>query len=69
MSKTLGIVLIVAGLIIGIWGMFGFKTRENVLDVGPLHATKTTEHHVPYAPIFGGLILVGGVVLVAAGRR
>ena len=61
--------MIVAGLIIGIWGMFGFATREKVLDVGPIHATKTTEHNVPYAPIFGGLILVGGVVLVVAGKR
>ncbi len=60
--------MIVAGLVIGIWGAFGFKTKEKVLDVGPLEATKTTSHHVPYAPILGGLIVVGGVILVATNK-
>lgn len=69
MTKTLGILLIAVGLIIGIWGAIGFSTSKKVLDIGPLEATKTTTHRIPYAPIFGGLILVGGVVLVATARN
>ena len=69
MQKPLGIILIVLGLIIIVWGAFGFKTREKVVDVGPLHATKETTHHVPYGPIAGAIVLIGGVVLVASGRR
>ena len=69
MSKTLGIVFIVAGLVIAIWGGFGFQTREKVLDIGPIEATKTTKHEVPYAPILGGLILVGGVVVLVSSKR
>lgn len=57
------------GLIIIVWGAFGFKTREKVIDVGPLHATKETTHHVPYGPIAGAIVLIGGVVLVVSGRR
>lgn len=69
MNKNVGIALIVVGLIIIVWGAFGFKTRDKVLDVGPIHATKETTHDVPYGPLIGGLILVGGVVLMVSGRR
>jgi uncharacterized membrane protein len=68
-NKTGGFILIVVGLVIIVWGAFGFKTRDKVLDVGPIHATKTTEHNIPYAPIAGGLVLLGGVAMVVAGRR
>ena len=68
MNKTAGAVLIFVGLVVMVWGFFGFKTRDKVLDVGPIHATKETTHHVPYAPIAGALVIVGGVVLMASGR-
>ncbi len=69
MNKTGGWILIVVGLVVLIWGSFGFKTREKVLDVGPIHATKETTHHVPYAPIAGVVIIIGGVVLLVSGRK
>jgi drug/metabolite transporter (DMT)-like permease len=69
LKNPLGIILIVIGLIIIVWGAFGFKTRERVIDVGPLHATKETTHHVPYGPIAGAIVLIGGVVLLVSGRR
>jgi len=66
--KMAGIVLIVIGLGIIIWGAFGFKTREKVLDVGPIHATKETEHNVPYGPIAGAIVALGGVVLLVKNK-
>ena len=69
MKTTLGIILIVAGLVIIIWGSMGFKTREKVIDVGPIEATKEETHHVPYAPIAGAILAVGGAFLIVAGRR
>lgn len=66
--KIAGIVLIVVGLLIVIWGAFGFTTREKVVDIGPIQATKDTEHHVPYGPIAGAIIAVGGVLLLVKGR-
>ncbi|MGI8962517.1 MAG: DUF3185 domain-containing protein [Bryobacteraceae bacterium] len=67
--KIAGAILIIAGLVIIIWGAFGFKTRDTVADVGPIHATKETTHHVPFGPIVGGLVLIGGVLLIVADRR
>lgn len=69
MKKPAGIILIIIGIIIIVWGAFGFKTRKTVADVGPIHATKDTTHHVPYAPIAGAIVLIGGVVLLVADRR
>jgi hypothetical protein len=66
--KMAGILLIVIGIGIVIWGAFGFKTRETVLDAGPIHATKDEEHHVPYGPLAGGIIAIGGVVLLVKSR-
>jgi hypothetical protein len=66
--KAAGIILIVLGIAIIFWGAFGFKTREKVLDVGPIHATKETEHHVPYGPVAGGILAIGGVVLLVKSK-
>lgn len=68
MKKPAGIILIVIGLVIIIWGAFGFKTREKVVDVGPIHASKDTEHHVPYGPVAGAIVLIGGVILLVSKR-
>jgi hypothetical protein len=48
---------------------FTYHTQKRVLDVGPIHATKTENHTVPLPPLLGGLALLGGVVLVVAGAR
>ena len=66
--KPLGMVLVVLGLGIVIWGAFGFRTREKVLDVGPIHATKEKEHNVPYGPLLGGVIVLGGALLLIKGK-
>jgi hypothetical protein len=67
--KAAAIILIVVGVGIVIWGAFGFKTREKVLDVGPIHATKEEEHNVPYGPLAGAVIAVGGVILLIKSKR
>ncbi len=66
--KTPAIILIVIGIVIVVWGAFGFKTRDTVLDVGPIHATKETTHHIPYGPLAGALLAIGGVVLLIRAR-
>jgi drug/metabolite transporter (DMT)-like permease len=66
--KTPGILLIVVGLTIVVWGAFGFKTRDKVLDVGPIHATKETTHNIPYGPLAGAILAIGGVVLLAKSK-
>ena len=69
MNKTLGIILIVLGLFGLVWGGFSYTTREKVVDIGPIHATREKTHNVPLAPIGGALALAGGIVLLVVGRE
>ena len=69
MNKTLGIILIVLGLFGLAWGGFTYTTREKVVDIGPIHATRDEQHHVPLPPIAGAVALIGGFVLLVARRK
>jgi len=68
-NKILGIALIVLGLFGLAWGGFTYTTREKVVDIGPIHATRDKTHNVPLPPILGGAALVAGVLLLAAAKR
>jgi hypothetical protein len=64
-----GIALILLGIAALAYQGFSYKTEEKVLDIGPIEATKEETHTVPLPPVLGGLALLGGVALVAAGAR
>jgi hypothetical protein len=64
-----GIVLVVLGIVSLAYQGFTYETQKPVLDVGPIHATKTENHTVPLSPVLGGLALVGGIVLLVVGAR
>ena len=68
-NKTLGMILIALGLFGIAWGGFTYTTREKVVDIGPLHATRDQTHTVLLPPIAGAMALIGGIVLLVAGRR
>jgi hypothetical protein len=69
MNSTIGVILIVLGLVGLAWGGFTYTTREKVVDIGPLHATRDQTHTVLLPPIAGALALIGGIVLLVAGRK
>jgi hypothetical protein len=65
-NKTLGMILIALGLFGLAWGGFNYTTREKVVDIGPIHATREKTHNVPLPPVFGAAALIGGIVLLMA---
>jgi len=68
-NKSLGVILIVLGLLGMAWGGFTYTTREKVVDIGPIHASRDKTHTVPLSPIAGALALAGGIVLVVSARK
>jgi hypothetical protein len=68
-NKTFGMILIALGLFGIAWGGFTYTTREKVVDIGPLHATRDQTHTVLLPPIAGAVALIGGIVLLVAGGR
>lgn len=68
-AMVIGIILILLGVIaLGYQGIT-YTTREKVLDIGPIEATKKTQKTVPLPPILGGVALAAGIVLVFLGSR
>ena len=65
----IGIVLILVGGLALAYQGITYTTREEIVDVGPLEATKKTEKTIPLPPILGGITLAAGVVLVLAGKK
>jgi hypothetical protein len=68
-GKTLGMILVALGLFGLAWGGFTYTTREKVVDIGPIHATRDKTHNVPLPPIAGAVALIGGVALLVAGGK
>jgi hypothetical protein len=69
MGRILGVVLVVLGLFGLAWGGFTYTTNETVVDIGPIHATRDKTHNVPLPPIAGAAALIGGIVLLVAGKK
>jgi len=64
-----GILLIVlGGLALAYQGII-YAHQENVLDLGPIHATREDHERISIPPILGGLALVRGVALLVAGGK
>jgi len=64
-----GILLIVMGGLALAYQGFSYSHHEKVMDVGPMHVTTDAQDRVSIPPIFGGLALVGGVVLLVVGGK
>ena len=60
----IGIVLIAVGLVSLAYQGITYKSRETVLEVGPIKASADKEERIPLPPILGGIALAGGVALL-----
>jgi len=69
MNKALGITLVALGIIGLAWGGITYTTREKVVDIGPIHATRDETHNVAVPPVAGAAALIGGVALLIAGKK
>jgi hypothetical protein len=67
--SIVGILLVVAGALALAYQGITYTKHEDVLDIGPLHATADRQERIPLPPILGGLALAGGIALLVAGSR
>jgi hypothetical protein len=64
-----GILLIVLGIAALAYQGITYRTRETVIDIGPLHATAERERTFPLPPVVGGAAVLAGVALMVVGAR
>lgn len=66
--KNIGIILIVIGIVMMIYTGFNLITTEKVVDIGPIEINKEKDHPVQWSPIIGGILLAGGIVIIATNK-
>lgn len=68
--RTIGIILIVLGILGFIVDNVSFTTDEQVADVGPVEIERQEERTIPIAPLAaGGAIVIGTGLIIAGARR
>ncbi len=64
-----GIALIILGVVALTYQGITYTTREKVLQIGPLEATKKTEKTIPLPPLLGGIALGAGILLIIVSKK
>jgi BON domain len=68
-ATLVGILLVLLGAAALVYQGFTYTTREKILDIGPIVATRETRKTIPLPPVLGGMALVGGIALIGLGAR
>ena len=69
MTSTIGIILMIIGILTLAYGGFTYTKQEKVAEIGNVQVTADTQKTVYFPPLFGGLSFVAGLVLVVVGRK
>jgi len=68
--KIIGVILIILGILMFLFGNVTFTKKEKVVDVGPVEINKKEKKTIAWPNYAGGIAVVAGVViLLAAGKR
>ncbi len=67
--KGIGIIFIVLGVIMLIWTGFTYTKKEKIVDAGPIQVSADREKSVNWPPYAGGILVVGGIVLLALSKK
>ncbi|MEI9930607.1 MAG: hypothetical protein WDM89_08665 [Rhizomicrobium sp.] len=65
----LGVVLVLIGVGVLLFGHFTYSETKPVADIGPVHINSQEEHNVSIPTIAGIVVVIAGLGLVFAGRR
>ena len=67
--KVLGIVLIVAGILMFVFGKLSYTKDKKVVDIGPVQINAQEKKTLDWPDYAGGIALLAGVVVLIADRK
>lgn len=67
--KTLGIILLIVGLIMTFFTGFNIITKKEVVDLGSVEISTKEKTPIYWSPITGGVLAIAGVVILLVNRR
>jgi hypothetical protein len=68
-TRTLGIIIVVIGIVMIVYTGFDFITTEKVVDLGPVKIDKEKNHFIQWPPIVGIVLLIGGILTISFDKR
>ncbi len=69
-KKTIGIIVIIIGLLMTLYTGFNYVTREKIVDMGDVHMTMDENHTTNWTPYLGiGIMVIGGVVFLSGKKK
>ncbi|MEJ7559670.1 MAG: hypothetical protein WKF66_15280 [Pedobacter sp.] len=69
MNRTIGLVMILLGIVMLVWTGFTYTQKKKLVDAGPIQISADREKSVNWPPYVGGIILIAGVVVLTASRK
>ncbi len=67
--KTLGIILIIAGILMMVFRGINFTREKEVVDLGPLEVNKKEKETVSWPIYAGAVATVAGIIILIAGAK
>lgn len=67
--KPIGILLIVAGILMLVFGNVSFTKEKKVVDIGPVEINKKEKKTIAWPNYAGIIAIVGGVVVLLADSK
>ncbi|MES2652650.1 MAG: hypothetical protein V4663_12980 [Bacteroidota bacterium] len=69
MGRTIGIILIIVGIVLLVWTGFTYTKKEKIIDAGPIQVSADREKTINWPPYAGAIVLVVGAVLFISGKK
>jgi hypothetical protein len=67
--RTLGIILIIVGILMLVFGNVSFTTHKKVAEVGPVEINKNEKKTIDWPNYAGGVAIVAGIIVLVAGGK
>ncbi|MBK9256707.1 MAG: hypothetical protein IPM42_14560 [Saprospiraceae bacterium] len=68
-SKSIGIVLVIIGILMLTYTGFNYVTTEKIVDIGPLQVETKKNNFVKLSPVIGAVLLIGGLFMIVKGKK
>lgn len=52
-----------------IWTGFSYTKKEKIIDAGPIQITADKQERVNWPPYLGGILIIGGIIIVASSKK
>ncbi|MBW3466667.1 hypothetical protein [Arthrospiribacter ruber] len=67
--KTIGIILLLCGLVMIFIPGISFKTSESLIDAGPIQVNKKKNHQIEWPDYAGVLAITSGIILILVSKK